>query len=200
MARLVCGVGVNDADYSVNQIVNHKTIKCPIFNKWSDMIHRCYSQRQQIKQPTYIGCKVCPEWLVFSNFKAWVEVQDWKGKHLDKDILFVGNKIYSPETCALVDALTNSFITDRAASRGKYMIGVDFYKMRGKFRSQCSNPFTKKREFLGLFESESLAHLAWKKRKHELSCQLAGLQTDIRVSAALMVRYLPNHTQPKTAP
>ena len=140
--------------------------------------------------PTYTGCSVCDEWLTFSNFKRWMEKQDWQGKCLDKDLLIPGNKVYSPDNCALVDAATNLFIGDNAASRGDFPIGVIFDKPTGRFLSRCRNPFTKKFENLGRFFTPEEANLAWRKRKHQLAVQLADLQADERVSKALKTRYL----------
>lgn len=119
-----------------------------------------------------------------------MEVQSWQGKQLDKDLLVKGNKFYSPENCVFVDRVTNSFTIDRGANRGVWPLGVSFDKRDVKFRAQCSNPFTKKNENLGYFTCSDEAHQAWKKRKHELACQLADLQTDKRVAAALRTRYL----------
>lgn len=188
--ELVFGIGINDADYVVCPIVNGKAVWCRFYRTWVNMLKRCYSEKYQARQPTYIGCSVCDEWLTFSNFKKWMEKQDWEGNQLDKDLLTNGNKVYSPETCVFVDKVTNLFTTDHGAARGEWPIGVYFNKRGGKFQAYCNNPFIKKREHLGFFACPNQAHLTWKKRKHELACQLADLQTDERVAKALRVRYL----------
>ena len=59
-----------------------------------------------------------------------------------------------------------------------------------KFTAQCNNPITKGREGCGYFDCPEKAHASWKRRKHEIACQLAELQTDQRVSKALRSRYL----------
>lgn len=118
-----------------------------------------------------------------------MEKQDYNGKQLDKDILFVGNKIYSAETCVFVTPMVNLFTIDSGATRGEWMIGVYWYKGANKFMSRCSNPFTKKREYLGYFTSEIEAHQVWLKRKLELAHELADIQTDERVAKALIERY-----------
>lgn len=197
--KLVYGVGINDANYVV---VKRETIsyvagkrkmravwRCQYYQAWDNMLKRCYSAELQERQPTYKGCSVTEDWLTFSNFRAWMETQDWEGKHLDKDLLFEGNKVYSPETCVFVTRSVNNFTTDRGAARGEWLIGVSWDKTSGKFRSQCCNPFTKKQEHLGLFDSEQEAHNAWKKRKLELAHELAAIQTDPRVAKALIDRY-----------
>ena len=77
--------------------------------------------------------------------------QDCEGKHLDKDILFEGNKVYSPDTCVFVDGVVNTFLNDCAATRGEWPLGVCWNERAKKFQSQCCNPFTKNREYIGLF-------------------------------------------------
>lgn len=189
MTKLLCGVGVNDAKYKINPIINGKHAMCPFYKTWQSMITRCYSKAYQAKKPTYIGCSVCEEWLTFSNFKSWMESQDWQGKQLDKDILSEGNKVYSPAMCVFVPAITNSFIKDNKASRGCTMLGVNFHSRDKVYQSRCSNPITKKSDFLGYFSDELSAHNAWKRRKMELAVYIASLQSDKRVSEAIIGRY-----------
>ncbi len=192
----IYGIAHNDADYPV---VKHAVLdgkkrivwRCPYYTRWYDMIRRCYSSSMPLKQKNYSECSVSDDWLSFTNFKEWMEKQDWKGKELDKDLLQKGNKIYGADKCVFVDSLTNTFTEDCGASRGDHLIGSSLNKALGKFESYCRNPFTKKLERFGLHETSESAHAAWKKRKHELACQLAGLQKDPRVAKSLMERYAP---------
>lgn len=197
--KLVYGVGINDADYVTQRFETigyvdgkqkQKLVwKCLYYRAWQSVLERCYSEKLQEKRPTYKGCSVSEEWLTFSNFKNWMEKQDWEGLHLDKDLLFEGNKIYSAETCVFVSPMVNTFTIDRGAARGEWLIGVYWHKASGKFMAQCCNPFTKKQEHLGLFMAELEAHQAWLKRKLELAHELAAIQTDQRVAKALIDRY-----------
>ena len=196
--KLVFGVGVNDADYEVHEyeyvIVDGMRKRrlvwiCPYYRVWKDMLQRCCSAKYQERQPTYKGCSVSEEWLTFSNFRPWMEEQDFEGKQLDKDLLSSGNKVYSSETCVFVTSMVNTFTTDSGASRGECLIGVYLNKRDGKFRSMCCNPFTKKQEHLGYFTCELEAHQEWLKRKLGLAHLLAAEQTDERVAKALVERY-----------
>ena len=196
--KLVCRKGVNDADYPVCRYesfqVDGKQKKrliwmCPFYCKWSNMLIRCYSENLPGWCPTYADRSVCDEWLYFSNFKAWMEQQDWEGKQLDKDLLVPGNKVYSPQTCVFVSQVVNTFLTERASDRGDYPIGVSLDKGTGKFKSQCRNPFTLKKEYLGSFLCEEGAHNTWLEKKLEHAKALAALQTDERVATALITRY-----------
>ena len=197
--KLVLGVGINDADYVVQKFeylgyVNGKrkyrlVWECPFYRTWENMLKRCYSDKFQERNPTYKGCSVSEEWERFSNFRGWMVLQDWEGKDLDKDLLFEGNKVYSVDTCVFVSRMVNSFTIDCGAVRGEWMIGVYWNKRANKFKSQCSNPFTKEREYLGYFTCELEAHEAWLERKLELAHLLAAEQTDERVAKALIERY-----------
>ena len=184
--------GVNDADYPISkgERINGKyktTWTCPFYSRWKDMLKRCYSENYHQQQPTYNDCTVCDEWLYFSNFKKWMEKQDWEGKQLDKDFLVKGNRVYSPDTCVFLHSKINSFFLDCGSNRGKYLIGVGWREDRGKFRASCRDPFTGKWCHLGYFTSEEEAHEAWRLQKKEHAIKLAESEwvTEERVRAAL---------------
>ena len=207
MGKLVQGVGINDANYSVlimerleerlpNGHQKQKLIwSCPYYNKWRGMLERCYSKKCKVKRPTYRGCSVWEEWLLFSNFRRWMILQDWEGMQLDKDILLSGNKIYSPETCVFISGKVNNFIIDSRGARGKHLLGCSWDKYAELFKAEVNNPFKGKRVNLGRYETELEAHLAWKKRKHEYAIELANSKyvTDNRVRQILLTKY-ENHT------
>jgi hypothetical protein len=199
MNKLVHGVGVNDLGYRT-QVYEYVTenggkrirkhvFLCKYYAAWTRMLTRCYSKKYLESYPSYIGTSVCSEWLSATAFKKWMEQQDWHDKSLDKDIIAPGSKLYSPETCAFVLPATNSFVTASDASRGEYPIGVSLHKHAGKYRASCKNPFTGKREHLGLFSTPEEAHEAWRKRKHELAQLVAARESDSRVVEALRKRY-----------
>jgi hypothetical protein len=99
------------------------------------MLERCYSEKFLERNPSYIGTSVCSEWVYATEFKKWMEQQDWDGKCLDKDIIVPRSKLYSPETSAFVLQATNSFVTTSDAIRGEYPIGVSLYKRTGKYQA-----------------------------------------------------------------
>ncbi len=199
MSKLVYGVGVNDLGYRVNvqEWVTEnggkrswKTVfLCTYYAAWKNMLERCYSKKHLERNPSYIGTSVCSEWVYATEFKKWMEQQDWHGKSLDKDIIVPGNKLYSPDTCAFVLPATNSFVIASDASRGDYPIGVTLYKRTGKYSAYCENPFIRKGEHLGYFSTQEEAHEAWRKRKHELAQLVANTESDPRIVEALKKRY-----------
>ena len=140
MNKLTYGVGVNDLSYRT-QVYEYVTenggkrirkhvFRCKYYEVWRDMLKRCYSKKFLESNPSYIGTSVCREWLYASEFKKWMEQQDWHGKCLDKDIIAPRSKLYSPETCAFVLNATNLFVIARDASRGDYPIGVSLVNVQ----------------------------------------------------------------------
>ena len=136
-SNLIEGWGINDADYVVkvqedfyvNGSRKRKLLwECPYYKVWKSMIQRVKSLNFRNKRPTYEGCTVCEEWKHFSKFKAWMETQDWEGRHLDKDLLIKGNRLYSANTCLFVKPLTNTFINEQPRKGGNLPIGVKFCK------------------------------------------------------------------------
>lgn len=162
--KLICGAGINDADYPVtrNKKVNGKYKQiwcCPFYIVWLDMIKRCYSSKVQERKPTYKGCAVCDSWLSFLSFKSWMVKQDWKDKQLDKDIVSIGNQIYSPDNCVFVTRQVNTLLLSHKAARGKYRQGVSLHKTSNKFQSKCR--VNGKAKHLGLFETEYEAYATY---------------------------------------
>jgi hypothetical protein len=118
-----------------------------------------------------------------------MEKQDWQDKHLDKDLLIRGNRVYGPDTCIFVSLLVNSFMTESTASRGEWPIGVHWQKASEKFVAMCRNPFASKNEYLGRYDTPQQAHQAWLTRKLALAKLLAAEQDDPRIAKALIERY-----------
>lgn len=187
--KLVHGVGINDVGYQVYVRYNGRRYRCPFYVAWDHMLTRCYSSKFQCRRPSYIDCSVTPEWHSLSVFREWMQMQPWEGNHLDKDILVPGNKVYGPDTCIFVSRALNNFMTDHGSSSGEWPLGVTWDKRDRKFIAACCNPFTRKRENLGGFDSPDDAHEAWRQRKHQHACTYADLQEDPRVAQALRARF-----------
>ena len=175
MSKLVCGVGFNDKTKPV--FVDGKIVK--EYTSWTEMLRRCFSEKEQTRHPTYKGCSVSDNFLNYTFFYDWCHEQvgfgkvDDKGRSwcLDKDILFTGNKIYSEDTCVFVPNEINVFFVDSGASRGEYPIGVYFDKSSGKFMAYCT--VNSKMKNLGLFNTPQEAFLKYKSIKESLCKELA---------------------------
>ena len=100
---------------------------------------------------------------------------------LDKDILFKGNKIYSPDTCVFVPNRINNLFTKRQNDRGEYPIGVYYHK--SKFNPQCSiyADFNKKykQKHLGTFDTPEEAFHKYKKFKEQYIKEVAEEYKDL---------------------
>ena len=184
MKKKVFGVGINDSPEPVGRTVNGSRVHCHYYTTWQEMLRRVYSPRSLAKYPTYADCSVCEEWLLFSNFKAWMETQDWEGKCLDKDIIRPGNKHYSPETCCFIEHRTNLLITRKQRDRGRWPIGVSYHTRANAFYAHCRIP-GKGTTHLGTFKTPEDAHRAYVAKKVEILHAVAFEQTDPRIASGL---------------
>jgi len=138
LSPTVYGVGfMGDGDYKSK--VKGKDTK--LYQTWVNMLERCYSDKLQVRCPTYIGCSVNQIWHNFQNFAEWFELNYIKGYHLDKDIKINGNKIYSPENCLFVSHEENNI-----KAQAKYYvfinpdgIEVDVYNLQEFCRGKSLN-------------------------------------------------------------
>jgi hypothetical protein len=171
--KLIYSVGINDIGLSIKGKESSKS--CPYYVRWHEMLRRCYADELLKRRPTYIGCTVCDEWLTFSVFKSWMEKQEWRGRHLDKDILVPGNKIYGPETCIFVPSNINNLLTLPHGSSGDLPVGVEHNS--GKFVARISNGVGK-RKYLGRFATSSEARKAYVSAKKTLINEIACSQSE----------------------
>lgn len=141
---------------------------------WKDMFKRCYDSKYLVKFNTYIGCSVCEEWHNFQNFAEWHEENYYtignEKMQLDKDILFKGNKIYSPETCVYVPEKINYLFVKSNKRRGDYPIGVYLHSDGDKFVAQCDDG---KAIYLGRYDTPEEAFDVYKSFKENLVKQIA---------------------------
>ena len=155
--RLVYGVGYTDCCPS------DSPERCAAYKVWSHMLERCYAHGIHEKHPTYVGVTVAPEWHVFSAFAEWYAINYRPGCVLDKDLKFLGNKVYSPDTCVFIPQDINNLLIDSASSRGDLPIGVTRDRKRYKSRFTCLGKST----YIGTFPSPELAHQAYLKAKSD---------------------------------
>ena len=90
------------------------------YQKWKNMLARCYSGDYQKKNPSYIGCSVADEWHNFQNFAKWLDdngAMSLDYYEIDKDELSVDKKIYSPETCQITSGQRNVEIAHAGSFR-----------------------------------------------------------------------------------
>lgn len=168
MKRLVYGVGIYEkGKYKAK--INGKTTK--EYNTWCSILERCYSPRYHMKRPTYIGCEICDEWKYFQIFAEWYNQNFYtiEGERieLDKDILFKGNKIYSPNNSIFVPRAINNLLTKHGRKRGKSPIGVCWYERYNKWLVQCWDGKGKQKT-LGYFDTKEEAFQVYKTFKEKV--------------------------------
>lgn len=110
----VCGVGfIGSGAYPCSY--NHKKLREYVL--WHNMIKRCYERNHS----SYEEVTVCEEWYNYQNFARWCNKQvefrlnDEQGLFfdLDKDLLRINCKTYSPETCCFLPKILNTNLTGK---------------------------------------------------------------------------------------
>lgn len=190
MGKLVHGIGFNDNKYPAK--CKDKMTK--EYETWRHMLFRC-TEKLWVNRPTYAGTTCSDNFKSYSYFYEWYHKQkgassvDEGGRswHLDKDLLVVGNRVYSEDTCVFIPLRINTLFTKRGAERGDFPIGVDLQKNSKKYRVRCCDG--SKNHYLGLFCTQEEAFSAYKAYKESLVKQVANEfkeQIDTRAYKALM--------------
>lgn len=185
---LVYGVGTNDAWYKTEIRLDGKRLVCHAYLSWVNMLKRCYSPKFHETRPTYKGCSVCGDWMVFSCFEKWFNENYIDGHALDKDIKEKGNKVYSPEKCLYVTRSLNNLFCDSSSIRGEYPVGVYKIKRSGKF---CAAVYVNgMKKFIGNFNSQEDASSAYEIEKSNEIKRQCELHPEI---APYLINHLPEN-------
>lgn len=142
------------------------------YKLWQGVMERCYSEKLLLRRPSYAGCHASDGFRKFQSFMDWAEKQvgyDKQGWHLDKDLLFKGNKVYGEDTCVFIPGELNQLITGQQSRRGLYPQGV--YATLGKFKAQIS--VQGYATHIGIYETPEEAFLAYKLKKEQLVREVA---------------------------
>ena len=144
-------------------MVNYKKNikKKKLSSTYWNMRARCYSEDYQKRNPKYVGCTVCPEWMDNKQtFYDWMKENyytvDDDQMDLDKDILVKGNKIYSPDTCIFVPHVINSYF-ENLTRKPVYLSTIGKYRMDIWIENRNIS--------LGYFDSEEEAKMEFIKHK-----------------------------------
>ena len=147
-----------------------------IYGTWRGCFERCYTESSLKKHPTYRGCEVSEKWHLYSSFKKWYQENSWYDGDervcLDKDILVKGNRVYGPDTCALVPISLNTMFIKNDSCRGDLPIGV-FYASDRHFKYEALIRRYGKQYSLGTFETPEEAFNAYKVAKEEYIKEVA---------------------------
>lgn len=112
--RTVRGIGyLGDGKYKTNRTLHERRA----FGIWCGIIDRCYNETYRDKYSAYKGCLICDEWQCYQTFREWYDSEFYtvgtERTHIDKDILYKNNKIYSPKTCLLVPQRINMLFSHK---------------------------------------------------------------------------------------
>lgn len=187
--KLVYGVGVRDDHISSDRKIT-KTGRL-----WHGILGRCFGENNKDKFKTYIDCSVSEDWLVYSNFKRDIESMVGYGEegwHLDKDILFKGNRLYSRETCCFVPQHINARFKRSSKNNTGLPSGVQIRNSGKtvKYISTC-NDIDCNKVYLGRFETIDEARIAYVHAQHNVILEMVDLyedKLDSRVIVALVKR------------
>jgi hypothetical protein len=151
------------------------------YKRWLQMLNRCYNEEVRYKHMSYINCTVCNEWHNFQNFVEWCDNNYYKIKdermELDKDILFKGNKIYSPETCVFAPQVINGLFERCYIPTRELPNGVSWASDREKYQATCSDS-KQKTVHLGFYDDIDDCFLAYKTFKEQLIKEVANKYSD----------------------
>ena len=182
----------------MSELKDGKSVHTWEYNKWMNMLRRCFDDKYKEKYPTYKDATCCKRWLCFANFLEDFEIlkneYNWSEDetlNLDKDILHKNNKIYSLENCVLVPNWINMLFVNNDAKRGDCPIGVSYHKQSKKYQARCN--VDGKKTGLGLYDTIEQAFNAYKiAKENEIKrvaddCVLKGFITqDSRLYNAMM--------------
>lgn len=123
---------------------------------------------------------LCEGWLCYQNFAEWYENNKYEVKgrlHLDKDILYLENKIYEPNKCLLVPQRINMLFANKPNKRN-LSNGI----------SKLNKGYSHKK--LGSFDRLEEAYKAYSRKKKEEIVKIANEYKDIfpqKVYDALLI-------------
>lgn len=161
-------VGVGQHAASVKRTLTRE------YKVWIGMLQRAYDEKLHKKYPSYRDVSVCEEWRNFQVFAEWMKKQPnayKEGFQLDKDLMVLGNKVYSPDACSFVPALVNSIVTDCHRSRGDLPVGVTYKARDRKFYAQMNIEGVMRH--IGSYGTQDEAFLAYKTKRESRIRQLA---------------------------
>ena len=182
----------------MSELKDGKSVHTWEYNKWMNMLRRCFDDKYKEKYPTYKDATCCKRWLCFANFLEDFEIlkneYNWSEDetlNLDKDILHKNNKVYSLENCVLVPDWINMLFVNNDAKRGDCPIGVSYHEQSKKYQARCN--VDGKKTGLGLYDTIEQAFNAYKiAKENEIKrvaddCVLKGFITqDSRLYNAMM--------------
>lgn len=159
----VNGVGyIGDGEYKTKKSPQRHT---DAYNTWVTLLYRCYCDETTVY---YKESEVCQDWLCYQNFAKWYETNQYKVKgrlHLDKDILFPGNKMYATDKCLLVPQRINMLFVNQSNNRN---LPNGIRKASKGFLAKYNN------KELGIYNTVEEAYKVYSQKKKEEIVKIAN--------------------------
>ena len=145
-----------------------------VFGIWIGMIDRCYNENIREKYKAYSDCLICDEWQCYQNFRRWYDKEFYnvgtERMHIDKDILYKNNRVYSPNTCLLVPQRINMLFMHKP---NKYGLPNGIQPTdSGKYYSKYNG------KTIGTFDTVEEAAIAHDKEKKKAVIEVANEYKD----------------------
>lgn len=105
------------------------------YSIWMSRLSACYNPKNN-RAHNYASIQVCKEWHNFQNFAKWYYDQVrlyGKDGHVDKDLLFLGNSLYSPDTCCYIPNSINCLFV---GNKGSLITGASYCASKKKWLAQ----------------------------------------------------------------
>jgi len=170
LKKTAFGVGyIGDGPHRTS--INGKSSKCYLI--WRAVLSRCYNQKDRAYcSYGQRGVRVCDSWLNFQNFAEWFYDNHVEGYELDKDILFDGNLLYSPDYCRFIPKRINLLLRRSHNRQADLPVGVAFNNgsYSAFIRRGCGSPY----EYLGCFRTPEDAHKKYKEEKEKYIKKVAA--------------------------
>lgn len=142
------------------------------YHCWRNMLDRCYAKKLSEKYPAYYNiAECCDEWKNFQIFAEWFNENKYdigsERLHLDKDIKYKGNKIYSPYHCILVPQSINEQFKENNGQKRKIDVDLPYTVRRSENgRYEVSH----RGKHLGTYDTiEECVHVYLESKKNYIS-------------------------------
>ncbi len=148
------------------------------YGKWKSLMNRVEHSQN------YTDVQIAEEWLLFDNFKVWLDGQDYEdGWHLDKDLLSIDNLIYGPDTCIMIPPEVNLAIKRPKIKNDGLPTGVceTFINNKKIYKAVFSGGI------IGYFDDVDSAFSEYLKYKSKEIIVLAEMQSVKKIKESLIV-------------
>ena len=168
----------------VNDVKNARINYPLIYFVWHTMAQRTTDSEIKAKKPTYKDTWTCEEWKYFSNFLNWSLANGHrKGLQLDKDIVDIGNKCYSPDSCVFVSNALNQLLTHKQSKKSDLPTGVVYQEFDNK-GYKLTKPYgvaftiNGKKKYFGRYATAEEAGLVYGREKSKVIIDKANSLTE----------------------